>query len=99
MASRGATALFVPTNNGLPLTKASPGVVDEARRADVARATENHVSVIRADVAGQAHGFLSYGSSEIVDPYGVLLATGAQLSPDLIVADIETAPRAAAGLE
>jgi 5-aminopentanamidase len=99
MASRGATALFVPTNNGLPLTKASPDVVVQARRADVARATEARVAVIRADVTGQNHGFLSYGSSGIVDSYGVLLATGTQLSPDLVVADIGTAPRVAAGLE
>ena len=99
MASRGATALFVPTNNGLPLAKACPDIVVQARQADVARATENRVAVIRADVAGHNHSLLSYGSSGIVDPYGVLLAIGTQLSPDLVVADIEMAPRAAAGLE
>jgi predicted amidohydrolase len=99
MASRGATALFVPTNNGLPLAKACPDIVVQARRADVARATENRVAVIRADVAGHNHGLLSYGSSGIVDPCGVLLATGTQLSPDLIVADIVAEPRAAAGPE
>src|SRR5205823_478445 len=31
MAAQGATALFVPTNNGLPPTKAGPELVAEAR--------------------------------------------------------------------
>jgi predicted amidohydrolase len=92
MASRGATALFVPTNNGLPFTKASSDIVLQARQADVARATENRVSVIRADVAGQTRDLLSHGSSGIVNPHGVVLGAGRQFSADLVVADIETAP-------
>lgn len=54
MASQGATALFVPTNNGLPPTKAGPELVAQARNCDIARAVENSVFVIRADVAGRA---------------------------------------------
>jgi 5-aminopentanamidase len=93
MASRGATALFVPANNGLPPTKAGPELVAEARNVDIARAVENSVYVIRADVAGRAEGLLSYGSSGIVDPDGMLLQSARQLGPDLIAADIETEPR------
>jgi predicted amidohydrolase len=93
MASRGAAALFVPTNNGLPPTKAGPELVAEARNVDIARAVENSVYVIRADVAGRAEGLLSYGSSGIVNPEGILLQSARQLGPDLIVADIETASR------
>jgi predicted amidohydrolase len=93
MASRGAAALFVPTNNGLPPTKAGPELVAEARNVDIARAVENSVYVIRADVAGRAEGLLSYGSSAIINPDGILLQSARQLGPDLIAADIETAPR------
>lgn len=57
MASQGATMLFVPTNNGLPLEKAN--VVAEARDADIALAIENRVFVIRADVAGRAANLVS----------------------------------------
>ncbi len=92
MASRGATALFVPTNNGLPPTKAGPELVAQARNVDIARAVENSLSVIRADVAGRTEGLVSYGSSGIIDPDGMVLQSARRLGPDLIVADIETAP-------
>jgi predicted amidohydrolase len=85
LASRGATALFVPTNNGLPPEKAD--VVAQARNADIARARENGVSIIRADVAGRADGRVSYGASGIVDPSGVVLRSARRLREDLLVAD------------
>ena len=93
MASRGAAALFVPTNNGLPPAKAGPELVAEARNVDIARAVENSVSVIRADLAGRTESLVSYGSSEIVDADGMVLQSARRLGPDLIVADIKTAPR------
>ncbi len=86
MASQGATALFVPTNNGLPPEKAD--VVARARNADVARARENRISVIRADVAGRAADLVSYGSSSIVDPEGMVLQSARRLTEDLLVADL-----------
>jgi 5-aminopentanamidase len=93
MAAKGAAALFVPTNNGLPPGKAGPELVAEARNCDIARAAENSVSVIRADVAGRTKGLVSYGSSGIVSPDGVVLRSSRRLVPDLIVADIKTTPR------
>jgi predicted amidohydrolase len=93
MASQGATALFVPTNNGLPPTKARPQLVAHTRNVDVARAIENSVSVIRADVVGRTETLVSYGSSGIVDPDGMVLQSAPQLCPGLMVAEIETAPR------
>jgi len=87
MASQGATALFVPTNNGLPLEKAN--VVDDARNVDIARAIENGVSVIRSDVAGCTADLVSYGSSGIVDPDGKVLQSAQRLSEDLLVADLD----------
>ena len=88
MANRGATALFVPTNNALAPTKAGTEVVEEARNIDISRARENGVSVIRADVAGQADGFVSYGSSGIIDPDGSVLQSAKQLEASLLVAEI-----------
>jgi 5-aminopentanamidase len=87
MASQGATALFIPTNNGLPPEKA--GVAAQARRVDIALAIENNVSVIRADVAGRSDGMVSYGSSEIVDAHGNVLQSAQELTEDLIVADLD----------
>ena len=86
MASRGATALFVPTNNGLP--GANADVVDRTRNADIGQAIANGVSVIRADVAGRADGRVAYGSSGIVDRNGFVLQSAEQLSEDLLVADL-----------
>jgi predicted amidohydrolase len=93
MAARGATALFVPTNNGLPPGKGGMRLVAEARSCDVARATENAVFVVRADVAGWTDSLESFGSSGIVDPAGKVLQEARRLYPQLLVADIETAAR------
>jgi predicted amidohydrolase len=90
MAARGAAALFIPSNNGLPPAKGGPRLVHQAREADIARATESRVFVIRADVAGHAGSFVSYGSSGIVDPDGRVLQSAWQLVPDLLVADLAT---------
>lgn len=90
MAAQGATALFVPTNNGLPPTKTGPEIVAHARNVDIARAVENSVSVIRADVAGRTSELVSYGSSGIVDAHGMVLRSARRLRAGLVVADIET---------
>jgi predicted amidohydrolase len=95
MAAQGATALFVPTNNALPPEKAD--VVLDARDADIARATENSVSVIRADVAGRTAGLVSHGSSGVVGPDGTVLQSAQRLTEDLLVVDLDTAPRAQTG--
>jgi predicted amidohydrolase len=89
MALEGATALFVPTNNGMPASKGGAGLVVDARRGDIARAKENGMSVIRADVAGRARDLVSHGSSGIVDQDGVVLAKARPLETDLIVANIQ----------
>jgi predicted amidohydrolase len=94
MAARGAMALFVPTNNGLPPARARAELVAQARNVDIARAVENSLWVIRADVAGRTEELVSYGSSGIVDPDGMVVRSARQLSDDLLVAEIDTAPRA-----
>ena len=94
MAEQGAVALFVPTNNGMPRTNGGPDLVAAATAGDIARATENSVSVVRADVAGRSGELVSDGSSGIVDRRGAVLASARRLEADLVVANIETRPRA-----
>ena len=92
MAAQGATVLFVPTNNGLPNGRSYPELVAEARKADIARAVENRIWVIRADVAGENGELMSYGSSGIVDPDGRAVKQARLESADMLVTDIETTP-------
>ena len=87
MAAKGATAFFIPMNNGLPTHKAD--VVTLARNTQRTRAVENGVYVIGADVAGECGAFVSYGSSAITAPDGTVLAKSKRLEADLLIADIE----------
>lgn len=96
MAAKGATALFIPTNNGLPPAKGGRELVMEARNADIALSRANRLSVIRADVAGRAGELVAYGSSGIVDPGGIVLGSAKQLVPDLVVADLDIPTRSGA---
>lgn len=93
MAANGAVALFVPTNNGMPPSRGANGLVDEARQIDINCARENRIWVIRSDVAGRADGFVSYGSSAIVDTGGTVVQIANQLEPDLLIAELETDQR------
>ena len=77
MAAQGAAALFVPTNTGMPPSKGGAELVADARNGDIARAIENSVSVVRADVAGRAGDLVAYGTSGIVDRNGTVPVRGA----------------------
>ena len=55
---------------------------------DIAHAVNNGVSIIRADVAGQAGELMSYGSSGIVNRTGTVLTSARILDTGLIVADV-----------
>jgi predicted amidohydrolase len=91
IVTRGATALFVPTNNALAPTRGGAEVVEHARRTDITRATENDVSVIRADVAGRVDGLESHGSSGIVKHDGTVLRVARQFESELLMAEIQRA--------
>jgi predicted amidohydrolase len=93
MAARGATALFVPTNNGLPPNRASTGLVADARKVDIAAAVTNKIWVIRADVAGRTGRLVSHGSTVIIDPGGRVVRSGREMSEDLLAAEIDVEPR------
>jgi predicted amidohydrolase len=88
MAAEGATVLFVPTNNGLPHSRAVEDLAVEARKANMARATENNLWIIRADVAGRTTELVSLGSSEIVRPDGTVLVSARPFAEEVLVADI-----------
>lgn len=88
MANSGATALFVPTNNGLPKHRDFGDLQAIATKADVNLAVDNQMFVIRADVAGETDKLISRGSSEIIDPNGVVLQSSTRFAEDLIVANI-----------
>jgi len=85
MVAKGATTLFIPTNNGLPEERGGSELVLEAREADITLAKENNVYIVRADVAGQYNGFVSYGSSGIVDPSGMVLQAAREMASEILV--------------
>jgi 5-aminopentanamidase len=89
MAAQGATALFVPTNNGLRPGKTYADLPAHARNCDIARAVENSVWVIRADVAGCASGLTSDGSSGIVDRAGIVRQSAQRFAEEVLVAEID----------
>ena len=90
MVARGARVIFVPSNNGLPPEKAD--VVALSRAVDIARARDNDVMIVRADVAGRTADRVSFGSSAIVDTRGSVLCAGEPLSEDLLMAEAPTIP-------
>jgi 5-aminopentanamidase len=97
MAEQGATALFVPTNNALPANRNGAELAAKARECDQDNALGNGMYVIRADVAGHAGALISYGSSEIVDPEGIVVGSARPMTEDLVIADIDTVRRTGRG--
>ena len=92
MSLRGATALFVPSNNAVPVARAFPGIVQETRAADTVRAIENRVWVLRADVAGRLQELVAFGTSGVVNPTGKVVCEAKADCTDLLVADLAATP-------
>ena len=88
VASRGARAIFIPTNNGMPPEKVGAELVADARASDIVSARQHGVAIIRADVAGRAGQLASHGSSVIVDSDGRVLSASCLLQADLLVGEI-----------
>jgi predicted amidohydrolase len=87
MVARGARVIFLPSNNSLSPERAD--VVALSRAVDIARAKDNEVMIVRADVAGRTANRVSFGSSAIVDTRGTVLRAGKALSEDVLVAEIQ----------
>lgn len=92
LAGNGASVLFIPTNNALPVHRADPGLVEEARACDLALAQEYGVWVVRADVAGDTSDLRSWGASRITDPSGLTIAAARPLVQELLIAEITADP-------
>ena len=90
LAARGASVIFVPSNNSLLPQRAD--VVALSRAVDIARARDNAVMIVRADVAGRTADRVSFGSSAIVDVRGTVLRAGEALREDILVAEIINPP-------
>ena len=88
LVSRGASAIFIPTNTALPRDRQE--VTADARRVDIGIAADNNVWVIRSDVAGRTEDMIAYGASCIVDPTGNVLGSAKRGCEDLIIARIGT---------
>jgi predicted amidohydrolase len=87
MVARGARAIFLPSNNSLPPERAD--VVALSRAVDIARARDNEVMIIRADVAGYTANRVSFGPSAIVDARGTVLRAGETLTEDILIAEVQ----------
>ena len=61
-----------------------------SRAVDIARARDNEVMIVRADVAGRTANCISFGSSAIVDARGMVVRAGRDLSEDILVANVHT---------
>ena len=92
IAAKGATVLFVPTNNWLPPDRSYEGLADEARACDVARAVENTVWVVRADVTGRTAAGASEGATGVVDPNGRIVRTARLFTEELVIVEIDPRP-------
>jgi len=92
LVSRGAQALFVPTNTGMPAAKGDAGMVADARRCDMAYATAHDVPVIRADVVGECAMLTSHGATGIVDRHGKLVGEPPIRTEGLVVAELYLSP-------
>ncbi len=86
LVARGAQALFIPSNNGLPPQKAD--VAADTRRGDAVIARTHRIAVIRADVAGRTDALVAYGTSGITGPDGTLRQEAAAFASALLIGDI-----------
>jgi predicted amidohydrolase len=93
LAATGAAVLFVPTNSGHTQGQISDSFRARGENLPIARAVENTVTVVVADVAGRQGSRLACGFSAIVDPDGIALARADPLTESLLVADVEPARR------
>lgn len=86
MVAQGAQVLFVPSNNALRREQAD--VVAATRAVDIGNASRNRVSIIRADVAGEAEERIAFGASAIIDSAGMVIKAGRHLRTETLIGDL-----------
>lgn len=94
LASRGAAVILVPTNSGhLRNTPVDSRLRSRGEMLPVARAVDNTVSVVIADIAGRQQGRAALGSSRIVDPDGAVLCAAKPHEVGLVVTTVDAHSR------
>ena len=95
LASKGAALILVPTNSGHlhRNAKADFRLRTRAETLPVARAVDNTVSIVVADISGEQQGRFALGSSRIIDPDGAVLSAADAQTVGLVIADIEAHSR------
>jgi predicted amidohydrolase len=90
LAARGAGVLFIPSNSGhLRGPSAANLLRARGENLPVARAVENTMAVVVADITGRQGNRSSLGCTRIVDPDGVVLAESDPAIEGLVIADVE----------
>jgi predicted amidohydrolase len=89
LAAAGAAVLFVPQNGGWP-REMTESFQAKGDNLPIARAVENTMSVVVADIAGHCDGRLSYGFSCILDPDGRTLVKADPYQQQLLLADVDS---------
>lgn len=90
LANKGAALILVPTNSGhLRKGTANSRLQTRGETLPVARAVDNTVSIVVADIAGEQRGRSALGSSRIIDPDGALLSAANPETVGLVIADID----------
>lgn len=91
LAHKGAELILVPTNSGH--LRRDNSLKNRFRTRGetlaVARAVDNTVSIVQADVAGEQQGRSALGCSRILDPDGAVLAAADPQAVGLVIADID----------
>jgi 5-aminopentanamidase len=89
LAERGAAVLFVPTWGAHAPAKYA-ALRARGNHLLVARAVENRLTVVAADVAGRdpGSGRVSEGTTAILDADGTVIARARPYEEDLLIADV-----------
>ncbi len=93
LAAAGAAVIFVPTNSGHPQSITS-SFRARGENLSVARAVENSVTIVAADIAGRRGDRVAHGFSCIIDPDGTVVARAEPLTPALLIAEVAPQRRA-----
>jgi predicted amidohydrolase len=91
IVAQGASILFIPTNTALPPGRNVVQVVEDARACDVALATHNGITVVRADVAGFTPALSTPGATAITGRDGRCLGAAEPFTAGLVVGTVEPA--------
>ena len=90
LAAKGAALIAVPTNSGhVKVDAPTSRLRSRGETLPIARAVENTVTLVVADIVGEQGGRRALGCSRIVDPDGRVLAKAQPNGTGLVIADVE----------